>query len=259
MMAVMGLNGGKGGRRLWPRDGRVSRERIVGRRGTRAAARKTEIVLKPFSLGLVVRGDRPGGRSRMRDHLDTGTLLARESGDGRRDRRGVLFLVHRAADGWLAVDLTGDEIARFGPVDRASRCCGTCAELRCLRGGDAQTDRIFSLYAFDLDPESWGGLRVPAAGPLRFGFGGDLRGVVSAACSGVRPRLVLFRGLTALPGRSRSIPAGMVIARATPELVFETPAGPLWEEVRRLAGVARVARASFPEAAHEQIGHRSIS
>src|SRR5260221_9742004 len=156
----------------------------------------------------------------MRDHLDTGTLLARESGDDRRARRSVLFVVHRAADGWLAVDLTGDEIARFGPVDRASRCCAACTELRCLRGGDAQSDRIFSLYALDLDPESWGGLRVPAAGPLRFGFGGDLRGVVNAACPGARPRLVLFRGLTALPGRSRSIPAGMLVTRATPELVF---------------------------------------
>jgi hypothetical protein len=258
----MGVNGDEGGRRLWPRDGRVSRERVAHRSGTREAARKTGIVLKPSPRGLVVGDDRFGGRSRMRDHLDTGTLLAREAGADRRARRSVLFLVHRAADGWLAVDLAGEEIARFGQVGRAAKCCGTCAELRCLRGGDAQSDRIFSLYALDPDPESWGGLRVPAAGPLRFGFGGDLKGVVSAACTGGRPRVVLFRGLTVLARRSRSIPAGMAVARATPELVFETPPGPLWEEVRRLArtaGGVGVARAGFPGPAHEQIGHRARS
>lgn len=174
----------------------------------------------------------------MGDHLDTGVLLAREAGEGRGNRRSVLFLVHRAADGWLALDLCGEELGRFA--------CRERGEVRCVRGGASHADRIFSLYALDLDPESCGGLRVPARGGSQFGFGGDLRELLRECSARKRARLLLFRGVTALAGRSRAIPAGTFPARATPELVFETPPGPLWEVVRRdaLRSPARAPRSS---------------
>src|SRR5262249_4628735 len=129
----------------------------------------------------------------MGDHLDTGTLLAREAGEGRGNRRSVLFLVHRAADGWLALDLSGEELGRFACFERG--------ELRCLSGGASHADRIFSLYALGLDPESCGGLRVPTRGNEQFGFGGDLAKVMRESCRRRSARLLLFRGATALPGR----------------------------------------------------------
>jgi hypothetical protein len=163
----------------------------------------------------------------MGDHLDTGTLLAREAGEGAGPRRSVLFLVHRAADGWLALDLEGEELARFSCCERGV--------LRCLSGGASHSNRVFSLYALDLDPESCGGLRVPTRGDAQFGFGGDLGEVLRQSCRRRSLRLLLFRGATALPWRSRAIPARTFSARATPELVFETPPGALWEVVRRIA------------------------
>jgi hypothetical protein len=156
-------------------------------------------------------------RRRMRAHLDTAVLVAEPA-----DRRRVLFLVHRAADGWLALDLTGDE-RTLAPG------------LRIVRGGDAFPRRVFSLYALDLDPEACRGLRVPSRSAERFGFGGDLTRILAAAAAAQRPRLILFRGLTRLDDRSRSAPPGVWTARASAELVFEAPRGTLWAEVRRIA------------------------
>jgi hypothetical protein len=156
-------------------------------------------------------------RRRMRAHLDTAVLVAEPS-----DRRRVLFLVHRAADGWLALDLAGDEVS-------------LAAGLRIVRGGSSFPRRIFSLYALDLDPEACRGLRVPSRSAERFGFGGDLTRILAAATAASRPRLLLFRGLTRVDDRSRSAPAGVWTARASAELVFEAPRETLWDEVRRLA------------------------
>src|SRR5258705_11037922 len=156
-------------------------------------------------------------RQRMRLHLDTAVLLAEPT-----DRRRVLFLVHRAADGWIALDVAGEAVALAPGV-------------RVLGGGACYRRRVFSLYALDLDPEACQGLRVPSRGPLRFGFGGDLKRILGAALAEARPRLLLFRGLTRLEDRSRSAPAGAWTARASAELVFEAPRETLWEEVRRVA------------------------
>jgi hypothetical protein len=166
----------------------------------------------------------------MRAHLDTAILLAESLGREREMCGRVLFLVHRAADGWLGLDLTGEELARFGTAHGDRR-----RELRVLRGGSAFPERIFSLYALDVDPGLCGGLRVPAPGAIRFGFGGDLAPVLRAAAGRLATRLLLFRGLSALVARTRSVPDGAAVAHATPELVFETPPGALWREVRRLA------------------------
>jgi hypothetical protein len=146
-----------------------------------------------------------------------------------------LFLVHRAADGWIALDLTGDLLSFCALRHEvfADRRLPPRRGVRLLRGGSAFPERVFSLYAFDFDPESCGGLRVPAPGPLRMGFGGNLSQILRAAAEAESPRLLLFRGLTALAGRSRSAPDGAMAARASAELVFETPPDELWEEVRR--------------------------
>jgi len=170
---------------------------------------------------------RPAQAVDMRDPLDTGMLLAQEPCPPQIPRRRILFLVHRAADGWIGLDLLGEEIARFRG--------GKFGDVRCLRGGDAHAESTFSLYATELDPEDCGGLRVPAPGPLRFGFGGDPARILR----GKRVRLLLLRGLTPIAGRSRAVPDGAAVLRATPELVFEMPQRSLWLAVRRAASSAR--------------------
>ena len=150
----------------------------------------------------------------MREVLDTSILLARNGEDGA--GASVLFLVHRAADGWLALDVAGKEIAVAAPDEP-----WTGPPIRLRHGGPEFEDRTFSLYALDKDPLDFGGLRVPAPGRLRFGFGGDLEAIVRAARAEASVRLVLFRGLTVLARRSRSIPEAWRIARASPEIVFE--------------------------------------
>lgn len=148
----------------------------------------------------------------MRPRLDTSLLLF----EGRR----ALFLVHRAADGWLALDLAGPVTDRFAPG------------IEIVRGGDSCLDRILPLYAFDRDPEEFGGLRVPGPGGARFGVGGDVDRLMTAAKGSPRsgPRLRFFRGLSRVPRRSRAVPDGSILVRATPELVFETRPDALWEE-----------------------------
>ena len=141
----------------------------------------------------------------MRPRLDTSFLLL----EGRR----VLFLVHRAADGWLALDLAGPVTDRYAP------------DIEIVRGGDLFLDRILTLYAVDGDPETFGGLRVPGSGGARFGVGGDVDRLLLAA----KGRLRFFRGLSAIPSRSRAAPAGSILLKATPELVFETRPDALWE------------------------------
>ena len=117
-------------------------------------------------------------------------------------------------------DGTGDRPAPASPARRSW--------IVVVRGGDSFPDRILPLYALDRDPESFGGLRVPGPDGLRFGVGGDLRALLRAEAEGadlervLRPRLRFFRGLSQIPCRSRALPAGAVLVRATPELVFET-------------------------------------
>jgi hypothetical protein len=155
--------------------------------------------------------------------------------EGRDEAKGkVVFLVHRAADGWLGLELTGAVTQRFRPTE-----AGEDREIEVVRGGNAFDDRIVALYHLDFDPESLGGLRVPGTAGARFGFGGDLTSLLRAvrsktgACTGAREHLRLFRGMTALSPRSRSVPEGARVVRATPELVFEVPAEILWLEASR--------------------------
>ena len=225
----------------------------------------------------------------MRPRLDTSFLLFESRSGIPAGSRGprrlgrVLFLVHRAADGWLALDLAGPVTERFVPRSgtqppeiepriepeiepeierrigqRIGPRIGPGIEPRIelrirprieprvepaieprieiVRGGDSFPDRILPLYALDGDPESFGGLRVPGPGGVRFGLGGDLDRLLRTAlgtatrgrCS--RPRLRLFRGLSHLSCRSRAVPEGSMLVRATPELVFETRPDALWEE-----------------------------
>lgn len=109
-------------------------------------------------------------------------------------------------------------------------------EIEIVRGGDSFLDRILPLYALDRDPESFGGLRVPGPGGVRFGLGGDIDRLLRAAMGSARherisrPRLRFFRGLSEIPCRSRAVPEGSVLVRATPELVFETRPDALWAE-----------------------------
>ena len=147
----------------------------------------------------------------MRPRLDTSFLLL----EGRR----ALFIVHRAADGWLALDLAGPVTDRFAPG------------IEIVRGGDCFLDRILTLYALDGDPEAFGGLRVPGSGGARFGVGGDVDRLLLAA----RGRLRFFRGLSTIPSRSRAVPEGSILVRATPELVFETQRDALLREASCLA------------------------
>lgn len=140
----------------------------------------------------------------MRPRLDTSFLLL----EGRR----ALFLVHRAADGWLALDLAGPVTDRFAPG------------IEIVRGGEFFPDRILALYAIDGDPEDFGGLRVPGPCGSRFGVGGDVDRLLLEA----KGRLRFFRGLSTIPTRSRALPAGSVLVRATPELVFEAQRDALW-------------------------------
>jgi hypothetical protein len=145
----------------------------------------------------------------MRPRLDTSFILL--------DALRALFLVHRAADGWLALDLAGPVTDRFEPG------------LDIVRGGDRCLDRILALYAIDGDPEDFGGLRVPGSASARFGVGGDVGRILLAS----RGRLRLFRGLSAIPTRSRAVPEGSILVPATPELVFGTPRDALLEVFQR--------------------------
>lgn len=144
------------------------------------------------------------GSDPMRPRLDTSFLLL----EGRR----ALFLVHRAADGWLALDLAGPVTDRFTP------------DLEIVRGGDSFPDRVFTLYMHHRDPEDFGGLRVPGLAGARFGVGGDVGRLLLEA----RGRLRFFRGLSTIPSRSRAVPEGSILVRATPELVFEAQRDALW-------------------------------
>ena len=168
----------------------------------------------------------------MQPRLDTAVLLA-EGRDGAPPAR-VLFLVHRAADGWLGLDLTGRVTDRF--LAGGGRV-GEVVEV--VRGGESFPDRILALYALDLDPESCGGLRVPSPGGARFGLGGDVGRLLGAAMATpgpgriAPPRIRFFRGLSAIPRRSRSVPRGSIVVRATPELVFERRPAELWGELRK--------------------------
>jgi hypothetical protein len=158
--------------------------------------------------------------------LDTSMLLADVSAGTR--GATVLFVVHRAADGWLALDVAGQEIARLVPGEPWQG-----APIRILRGGPEYADRTFSLYALDEDPRSFGGLRVPAPCAARLGFGGDLAAIVRAARAEASARLLLFRGLSVIARRSRSIPEEWRAARCDPELVFATPRSEIARAVLR--------------------------
>jgi hypothetical protein len=187
--------------------------------------------------------------------LDTSVLLA-DGSAGSRDAC-VLFVVHRAADGWLALDVAGSEIARVAPGE-----AWMGPPIRILRGGPEYADRTFSLYALDADPRSFGGLRVPAPCALRFGFGGDLEAIVRAARAEASARVLLFRGLSVIARRSRSIPEAWRAARGSPELVFATPQSEIARAVLRSStarGTSRVAgarEASLPHgcAASRRLG-----
>jgi len=186
----------------------------------------------------------------MRPRLDTAVLLLERPDD--RPGGSVLFLVHRAADGWLALDLAGPVTDRFAPPRGSDR-----PSLEVVRGGGSFPGRVLALYALPADPESFGGLRVPGPGGARFGLGGDVERLLEAALGspmsgrGGPPRIRFFRGLTSLATRSRAPPAGAIVLRATPELVFEARPGGI--------GAAELARTSFAGAANEQIGQRAKS
>ncbi|MFN0008301.1 MAG: hypothetical protein ACKVXR_10360 [Planctomycetota bacterium] len=154
----------------------------------------------------------------MRPRLDTSFLLL----EGRR----ALFLVHRAADGWLALDLAGPVTDRFAPG------------IAIVRGGESFLDRIFPLYMFDRDPVEFGGLRVPGPSGARYGVGGAVDRLLLTArgSPGTGPRLRFFRGASRIPCRSRALPEGAILVRATPELVFETRPDSLWERAACFVG-----------------------
>ena len=114
-------------------------------------------------------------------------------------------------------------------------------EIVVVRGGDSFLDRILPLYALDRDPEIFGGLRVPGPGGAQFGLGGDVDSLFRASIESTarerssRSRLRFFRGLSRISCRSRAVPEGSTLVRATPELVFETRPDVLWEEAVCLA------------------------
>lgn len=123
----------------------------------------------------------------------------------------VLFVVHRAADGWLAFDLAG-------PATDAID-----GRMEVTRGGTRHRDRIFALHA-DLG-EVTAGRALAVASPRHaacFALGGDLSALVDRARRELVPRLRLFRGLTVLRARDRGDVEHAL--PATHELVFETPA-----------------------------------
>jgi hypothetical protein len=166
----------------------------------------------------------------MRPRLDTSFVLAEPSGR-------VLLVVNRAADGWLALDLTGSEEGRMR---------GPGLELRILRGGRSFRERVFSLHALLSDPREVGALRVPDRTPATFGFGGDLARLLRRAGRRAERRLLLFRGLTVLDPRMNLAPRGAAAAVATPSLVFETPVEELWDRVHGHAVVGISGDATWP-------------
>jgi hypothetical protein len=162
----------------------------------------------------------------------------------------ILFVVHRARDGWLALDLTGggDECVEAPWTRRA---------LEIRRGGELYLDRVFSLHALGVSSiRGAGALSVrcaqatsPRAALSRaFGFGGDLARLLAdprADPSGHGlGRLILFRGLTVLRCARSELPAVPIAVRATPELVFDTPPALLGARLRALSASASRAPAS---------------
>ena len=167
-------------------------------------------------------GGKSGPRGWMGPRLDTCVLLFE-----RRAAR-ILFLVHRACDGWLALDLAGPVTDRFVPG------------IEVVRGGESFPDRVLALHALDRDPALFGGLRVPGPRGAHFGLGGDVERLLDAARSSGRLRF--FRGLSAIPGRSRAVPPGAIVVPATPDLVFAASA----RELRELACAPRTSRSDSP-------------
>lgn len=125
----------------------------------------------------------------------------------------VLFVVQRAADGWIALDLAG------AATDAAREGAG--APIVVARGGPAYSERIFALH--DRLEEVVAGRALAIGDPHgpRFAFGGDLLGLLAEARTTAFPRLRLFRGLTVLRDGDPRFARGL---RATPELVFATRA-----------------------------------
>ena len=140
------------------------------------------------------------------------TLLVEHGG-----ARRVLFLAAAAADGWLALELTGG--AGEGRVREAGPGPGAAppGEVALERGGDLRRDRVFAL-GFDR-----------RAGAFTFG---------GAPGAGAPDRPRLFRGLTRLGhGRlRRELDRGLWWPLpALPGLVFDTRPRDLWERARALA------------------------
>ena len=126
--------------------------------------------------------------------------------------RVVLFVVQRAFDGWIALDLAGPS------TDAVRARCGATHVV--TRGGAAHTGRIFTLHD-RLDEVARGrALTIGHPRGPRFVFGGDLSHLLDPREHSAFPRLRLFRGLTVLrdhdPRLAHAIPA-------THELVFDTP------------------------------------
>lgn len=124
----------------------------------------------------------------------------------------VLFVVQRACDGWIALDLAGrttDE-AR-GPVGE---------RFVVSRGGPAHADRFFALHDRIEEVAAGRALAVGAPRGARFAFGGDLVDLWRDARFLLAPRLRFFRGLTVLRAGDERLERGLA---ATAELVFDTP------------------------------------
>ena len=147
--------------------------------------------------------------------------------------RRVLFLVHRAADGWVALDLTGEVTDSIDCAGRGRR--GTSVGIR--RGGDDYFDRVFTLHA--LRGSAFAGSlpihRAPKRGENahgdRFSFGGDLERLLTCAEELSVERLILFRGLTVLDAHCEEGMRDATCVPATCELVFGTPPARLHQRV----------------------------
>jgi hypothetical protein len=163
----------------------------------------------------------------------------------------VLFLVHRASDGWLALDLTGggEECVEVPWTRRA---------LEIRRGGELYGDRVFSLHALGaLSIRGAGALCVSGARGRRrramlsraFGFGGDLVRLLAGQSGHRAGRLILFRGVTVIRCARRELCAAAMAVRATPELVFDTPPSLLGARLRAITARVSCAPASSPRPA----------
>jgi hypothetical protein len=158
----------------------------------------------------------------------------------------VLFLVQRAADGWIALDLAGRTTDAV-----EARLVVTC-------GGPAHADRIFLLH--DRLAEVAAGRALPVVGGARarYAFGGDLEELLADARETPQPRVRLFRGLSIV--RDERALAGRRSVLATPELVFATPPAMLGDAFERAArpASARAFGATSPARASEPGGARSV-